>query len=508
MVRKIEYELDDVGRVSPSTEQKAGVQGDHRATKLEFKIPISLIDNIEKEDGEELKYRFDVYTGAGTYKNYEEIDPSLETDGYLTVSLPLEEAVTRYGGKITVVLLIVGIRNDSTEHIVQSFPVQLKLAQKPSEGGLAGDSREELITILVKAEAAKEEALVYSENARTAADEAIEAKEEIESIHVVKKVNGNTPDDEGNVSLNANDIPFDDTNSVAYEVVNLKFFTSSELNRLRNNKQDKLIAGDNVTIVGNRISASGGGGAVNSVNGKTGDVTLTASDIEFSGGETVFGAISDVQGGLSILDNYVTNDLNPRTNYSVGRADDAYSMAGGAAIGVSELQTSKQDKLTAGDNITIEGNVISASGGGGGSVKTISTIANDASSTKVKLQPDEEGNIELPIANTAGTYGNVGLVKAYSGGGVTISSSGQYNGAIMTQAASMNQLNNRTAREADSYTVTPNDRAPIVPGTIDKAVRLALTDGRGRAYTNEEKLAALLRLGCTVDSNGFVKFTS
>ena len=47
------------------------------------------------------------------------------------------------------------------------------------------------------------------------------------------------------------------------------------------NKQDKLTAGNNITIVDGVISATGGSGssAVNSVNGKTGDVILTASDI-------------------------------------------------------------------------------------------------------------------------------------------------------------------------------------------------------------------------------------
>ena len=47
------------------------------------------------------------------------------------------------------------------------------------------------------------------------------------------------------------------------------------------NKQDKLTTGNNITIVDGVISATGGSGssAVNSVNGKTGYVVLTASDI-------------------------------------------------------------------------------------------------------------------------------------------------------------------------------------------------------------------------------------
>lgn len=50
-------------------------------------------------------------------------------------------------------------------------------------------------------------------------------------------------------------------------------------------KQDKLTAGENITITGNVISAKGGN--VDSINGKTGVVTLTAEDIDaYDKGET------------------------------------------------------------------------------------------------------------------------------------------------------------------------------------------------------------------------------
>lgn len=46
-------------------------------------------------------------------------------------------------------------------------------------------------------------------------------------------------------------------------------------------KQDKLTAGNNITIIDGVISATGGSGSstVQSVNGKTGDVVLSATDI-------------------------------------------------------------------------------------------------------------------------------------------------------------------------------------------------------------------------------------
>lgn len=41
---------------------------------------------------------------------------------------------------------------------------------------------------------------------------------------------------------------------------------------------------------------------------------------------------------------------------------------------------------------------------------------------------------------------------------------------------------------------------------IDNAVRFAMCDGKGPVWTDEYRIAALLRMGCTVDENGFVKW--
>lgn len=45
-------------------------------------------------------------------------------------------------------------------------------------------------------------------------------------------------------------------------------------------------------------------------------------------------------------------------------------------------------------------------------------------------------------------------------------------------------------------------------GMLDKAVKCAMCDGIGDAWTDTERIAALLRMGCTVDDNGFVKWTA
>lgn len=49
---------------------------------------------------------------------------------------------------------------------------------------------------------------------------------------------------------------------------------------------------------------------------------------------------------------------------------------------------------------------------------------------------------------------------------------------------------------------------PITPSCMDYAVKAAMCDGKGAAWTNAERLAALARMGCTVGDDGTVKWTA
>lgn len=75
------------------------------------------------------------------------------------------------------------------------------------------------------------------------------------------------------------------------------------------------------------------------------------------------------------------------------------------------------------------------------------------------------------------------------------------------------QLNNdnrpfvSAASEAD-ITARQTFYRPLVPARIDYAVKAAMCDGKGAAWTDVERLAALLRLGCTVDNDGSVRWTA
>lgn len=172
-------------------------------------------------------------------------------------------------------------------------------------------------------------------------------------------------------------------------------------------KQDQLTAGTNITIQNNVISASGGGSITldndvtqNSQNGVKSSGIYTAIQNAKSDMATQDAAIQadltalttrvgdvedDVEQAQTDISTLQTGQQTLTTNLSTETsaretADQALRVdvnANASAINtlrtntnasITQLQTDvagKQDQLTAGSNITIENNVISASGGGG-----------------------------------------------------------------------------------------------------------------------------------------------
>lgn len=123
--------------------------------------------------------------------------------------------------------------------------------------------------------------------------------------------------------------------------------------------QPKLTAGEGIEIsADNVISATGGGtggGAVTSVNGKTGEVVLVAADV----------------GAATTAD--ITTALEPyakTADVTTTLAD--YAKSADVTTEITTATAGLQPKLTAGANITIsEDNVISATGGTGGAVSSV-----------------------------------------------------------------------------------------------------------------------------------------
>lgn len=106
-------------------------------------------------------------------------------------------------------------------------------------------------------------------------------------------------------------------------------------------------------------------GNVESVNGKTGQVTLTAEDV----GATTEQWVNQQNYLKSIPSEYITEtELNAKGYLTEHQSLANYSTTEEMNNAISNHHDStKQDKLTAGANITIENNVISATGGGSGS---------------------------------------------------------------------------------------------------------------------------------------------
>ena len=183
----------------------------------------------------------------------------------------------------------------------------------------------------------------------------------------VTSVNGKT----GEVVLSASDVGAASTSDLASYVTTdamntelTNFATTASVDTKLADYQPKLIAGDGIAISeSNVISVTGGtgGGAVSSVNGKTGEVVLNATDV---------GAITGAEADTKIttaLEPYaktadVTTTLEP---YAKSADVTAEITAAVAPLATTEALTTglagKQDKLTAGSGIAISSdNVISA----------------------------------------------------------------------------------------------------------------------------------------------------
>ena len=156
--------------------------------------------------------------------------------------------------------------------------------------------------------------------------------------------------------------------------------------------QEKLTAGENITIVDNVISATGGGGGeytagnyidivnnvidvktalINTINGKASQSDLTALSGVVSGKQDALtaGDYIDIVNNVIDVKTALINTINGKASQS-----DLTTLAGVVAgkanqsdlTALSGVVSGKQDALTAGSGIDITNNVISATGGGGG----------------------------------------------------------------------------------------------------------------------------------------------
>ncbi len=171
-LRELNYNIDMDG-ISPGVEQFGGTQGDHRVTKLNFVFSDKFNQEIDElgAEGDRLMYRVDVYDGEGGIWQSE---PKELIDN--TVSVELEERHTRFGGKITVYLVIAALSQDNKTQVeLYCFPVVLQLKNRPEGVYQEGENYE---SILGLAEITKQKAV----EAGAAVAAAEKTKKELEEI--------------------------------------------------------------------------------------------------------------------------------------------------------------------------------------------------------------------------------------------------------------------------------------------------------------------------------------
>lgn len=167
-IRKIEFTVKGDG-ITPTTEQRTGVQGEHAASEIVFNIEHSLYQSLlsKKGEGDELIYRFDIYDGFG-----EKTQTDTNDLKSMIIAFPISGNVTKNGGKVTIYLVISMYDSEhKTEMELISYPARLSFEDTP----LCGNSEWESVSTLSDAAKKAAESALKSERCAKEAREKTEA---------------------------------------------------------------------------------------------------------------------------------------------------------------------------------------------------------------------------------------------------------------------------------------------------------------------------------------------
>lgn len=178
-VRTVEFKVSESG-ILPSSQQFGGVQGEHRATCVSFTLEEDLFNKISASSGgNRVVYRFDAYDGAGGVRSTEPLDL---VDGAL--EFYLEEWQTRFGGNVSVFLVITEIKDDSTEMELYSFPAVLRLKNRPDGEAVDGENYESVSTLAESAKNSAKNAFESAEAASESLDELLASVPRVDVLEV------------------------------------------------------------------------------------------------------------------------------------------------------------------------------------------------------------------------------------------------------------------------------------------------------------------------------------
>ena len=312
----------------------------------------------------------------------------------------------------------------------------------------------------------------------------------------VTSVNGKT----GEVVLSASDVgaasSSDLANYVTTDAMNTEltnFATIASVDTKLADYQKKLIAGEGIAISeSNVISVTGGtgGGAVSSVNGKTGEVVLNAADVG-----AITGADADTKITTALEPYAKTADVTTALEPYAKSADvTAAITAAVSPLATTEALTTglagKQDKLTAESDLSVNNltvnNLTSAKGltseTGTVSAKKIQTVADttynaDGSFTRVCLKD---------IVTKSGTYGYATL------NGDEIRINGKNSGKALTYLSSTGIYDTTAKPAADASNTRVGTTAWVQSAINAKTANLQpkLTAGTGIAISSDNVISA------------------
>lgn len=220
-------------------------------------------------------------------------------------------------------------------------------------------------------------------------------------------------------------------------------------------KQDTLIAGRNITIEDNVISATGGGGgggAVDSVNGDTGAVIVKA--------------VQNQNDTTSLLKTWV----GTKNDYDAIPVKDNktiyYIEKSGTPVDIYEELDNKQDKLTAGTGISISNqNVISAT----------NIITVDSALSTTSENPVQNKVINTALGNKQDTISDLTTIRSNATAGKSASDTIATYGDIVSHNVSEFQekliAGNNISIAADGKTISATDT------TYTAGTNITITNG-------------------------------
>ena len=305
-------------------------------------------------------------------------------------------------------------------------------------------------------------------------------------------------------------------------------------------KQDKLTAGANITIENNIISATGGGGggqvtlddtvtetssngvkssgiytaietaksglqeSITDIDGRV-DTLEADNDTNKSNISTLQSSVASAQDDIGTLQTGLTQEASDRETADQalrvsinGNSSAINTLRTNTETSITQLQTDvagKQDKLTAGTNITIENNVISSSGGGGSSVSVVRVDSesdyqtqkdNITSALAVKDVFSNSGMVSVTSlpAGVASSDSTAQFIVPYSDSGAALFGREDAEIYVINRKQDEYQLKNgrgfttTVGRNNHSVAISPNWDAPWI-AVIDNGTQRATPSSSG-----------------------------